>query len=151
MYIEECTHRFSCQKSGYNCKSICKDLIRIRADVEIAAIPIWPKAKSLFWLTMQAVSLDINFTQHATSHKVSSPVLSASGQSLPSLTVKPGYQHTHILLCQRFGKQMKKWKKKSFPPCFEVTSRSCHNFSKPNFYKPNFSKEWGGKSFNFSV
>lgn len=69
--------RFSCHKNSSNCKNLCKDLIGIGADTEIAAIPVWPEAKSLFWLTMQAVSLDINFTLYATSHQVSSPLVSA--------------------------------------------------------------------------
>lgn len=38
MHIE----RFSCQKNDSNCKNFCKDLIGVRADTEIAAIPVWP-------------------------------------------------------------------------------------------------------------
>lgn len=34
--------RFSCQKNGSNCKNLCKALIGIRADAEIAAAPAWP-------------------------------------------------------------------------------------------------------------
>lgn len=34
--------RFSCQKNGSKRKNLCKDLIGIRADAEIAAIPAWP-------------------------------------------------------------------------------------------------------------
>lgn len=76
--INACMESFNCQKkkkkTGSNCKYLCKDLTRIRADTENTDFQYGPKPNFLFWLTMQTVSLNINIIQYAA--RLSSPLVS---------------------------------------------------------------------------